>query len=55
MNLEERMDKKLLEQDKNLEQWKNETNGAIDKDPKLLAKYLNNPDNKYFKTAPTKL
>jgi len=37
------------------EQWKNETNGAIDKDPKLLAKYLNDPDNKYFKTAPTKL
>ena len=37
------------------EQWKNETNGAIDKDPKLLAKYLNDPHNKYFKTAPTKL
>ena len=27
----------------------------IEKDPKLLAKYLNDPDNKYFKTAPTKL
>ena len=37
------------------DQWKKETNGAIDKDPKLLAKYLNDPDNKYFKTAPTKL
>ena len=37
------------------EQWKKETNGAIDKDSKLLAKYLNDPDNKYFKTAPTKL
>ena len=37
------------------EQWKNETNGAIEKDPKLLAKYLNDPDNKFFKTAPTKL
>jgi hypothetical protein len=37
------------------EQWKNETNGAIDKDPKLLAKYLNDPDNKFFRTAPTKL
>ena len=37
------------------EQWQNETNGAIDKDPKLRAMYLNDPDNKYFKTAPTKL
>ena len=37
------------------EQWKLETNGAIDKDPKLLARYLNDPDNKFFKTSPTKL
>jgi hypothetical protein len=37
------------------DKWKSETNGAIDKDPKLLAKYLNDPDNKFFKTSPTKL
>jgi|TARA_R110000751_G_scaffold88053_2_gene174242 hypothetical protein len=37
------------------DQWLKETNGAIKKDNKLLAKYLNDPDNKYFKTAPTKL
>jgi hypothetical protein len=37
------------------EQWKKETNGAIEKDIKLLNKYLNDPDNKYFRTAPTNL
>ena len=37
------------------EQWKKETNSAIEKDQKLLAKYLNDPDNKYFKTSPTNL
>jgi hypothetical protein len=37
------------------EQWKKETGNAIEKDPKLLSKYLNDPDNKYFKTAPTNL
>ena len=37
------------------EQWQNETNGAIYKDPKLLARYLTDPDNKYCKTAPTTL
>ena len=35
------------------EQWLKDTNGAIAKDTKLLAAYLNNPDFKYFKTAPT--
>ena len=35
------------------EQWMQETNGAIQHDNKLLAKYINDPDNKYFKVAPT--
>jgi len=30
--------------------WMKETKGAIQNDPKLLAKYLNDPDNKYFRT-----
>ena len=34
------------------EQWMKDTNGAIEKDSKLLARYLNDPDNKYFKVAP---
>ena len=37
------------------EAWCKETNGAINKDPKLLAKYLNDPDNKYFRTTPTRI
>ena len=37
------------------EKWWTETGGAIDRDPKLLARYLNDPDNKYFQVAPTKL
>jgi len=37
------------------EQWMKDTNGAIEKDTKLLAAYLNNPDYKYFKVAPTHL
>ena len=37
------------------EKWIKETNGEIQKDPKLLAAYLNNPDFKYFKTAPTNI
>ena len=37
------------------QQWMNETNGAIEKDTKLLAAYLNDPDYKYFKVAPTNL
>ena len=30
--------------------WMKATNGAIQKDPKLLAKYLNDPDNKFLRT-----
>ena len=37
------------------EQWMKDTNGAIEKDSKLLARYLNDPDNKYFKVAPTNI
>ena len=37
------------------EMWMKETNGAIQKDPKLLKKYLNDPDNKYFRTTPTRI
>jgi len=37
------------------EMWRKETDGAIEKDPKLLAKYLNDPDNKYFRTTPTRI
>ena len=37
------------------EMWRKETGGAIEKDPKLLAKYLNDPDNKYFRTTPTRI
>ena len=37
------------------EKWVKDTNGAIQKDSKLLAAYLNDPDYKYFKVAPTNL
>lgn len=37
------------------ERWMQETGGAIEKDPALMRKYLNDPDFKYFKTAPTNL
>lgn len=30
--------------------WMKETNGEIEKNPKLLAKYLNSSENKYFRT-----
>ena len=30
--------------------WLKETNGAIQHDPALLAKYLNDKDNQYFRT-----
>jgi hypothetical protein len=30
--------------------WMKETNGAIQKDTVLLAKYLNDPDNKFLRT-----
>ena len=32
------------------ENWKKETNGEIEKDPKLLAKYLNDRDNAFLRT-----
>jgi hypothetical protein len=37
------------------EQWCKETGDAIKKDDKLLAKYLNDPENKYFRTTPTRV
>ena len=37
------------------ERWMKETNGAIEKDMKLLARYVNDPDFKYFKVAPTNI
>ena len=36
-------------------QWMRETNGDIQKDPELMKKYLNDPDNKYFRTTPTRV
>jgi hypothetical protein len=30
--------------------WLNETNGAIEYDQALLAKYLNDPDNRFLRT-----
>ena len=32
------------------ELWLKQTNGDIEKNPKLLAKYLNDPDNKFLRT-----
>ncbi len=32
------------------ENWKKETNGAIEHDQVLLAKYLNDPDNRFLRT-----
>ena len=37
------------------EQWMKDTDGNIEKDPKLLARYLNDPDHKYFRTTPTRV
>ena len=37
------------------ENWMKETNGDLQKDPKVLKKYLNDPDNKYFRTTPTRI
>jgi hypothetical protein len=37
------------------EQWMKDTNGAIEKDPKLMKKYLNDPDNAFLRTTPTRL
>ena len=36
-------------------QWIKETNGEIQKDHKLMKRYLNDPDNKYFRTTPTRV
>ncbi len=30
--------------------WMKETNGEIQKDPKVLARYLNDPDNSFLRT-----
>tara|TARA_R100001530_G_scaffold82640_1_gene57586 strand:- start:882 stop:1220 length:339 start_codon:yes stop_codon:yes gene_type:complete len=35
--------------------WVKKTNGDIENNPKLLAKYLNDPDNKFFRTTPTRI
>jgi len=35
--------------------WMKETNGEIMRDHKLMQKYLNDPDNKYFRTTPTRI
>ena len=32
------------------QKWMRESNGQIQKDPKLLAKYLNDPDNSFLRT-----
>ena len=37
------------------ELWCKETGGDIEKNPKLLAKYLNDPDNKFLRTTPTRI
>ena len=37
------------------EQWLLDTDNAIQKDKKLLSKYLNDPDNRFFRTSPTNL
>ncbi len=37
------------------ERWMRETNGEIQRDPQLLKKYLNDPANKFLRTAPTRL
>ena len=36
-----------------LEQWRKETNGDIDRDPMLMAKYLNAPENRKYRRTPT--
>jgi hypothetical protein len=32
-----------------------DTNGAIEKDTKLMKQYLNDPDNAFLRTTPTRL
>ena len=36
-------------------QWMKETNGEIQRDHNLMKKYLNDPDNKYLRTTPTRI
>ena len=36
-------------------EWMKVTNGAIEKDPKLLAKYLNDPDNAFLRTHSSRI
>ena len=36
-------------------QWLKETNGEIEKDHNLMKRYLNDPNNKYFRTTPTRI
>ena len=36
-------------------QWMQETNGEIQRDHNLMKRYLNDPDNKYFRTTPTRI
>ena len=36
-------------------QWMKETNGEIQRDHNLMKRYLNDPDNKYFRTTPTRI
>jgi len=37
------------------EKWMKETNGAIENDSKLMKRYLNDPDNAFLRTTPTRL
>ena len=36
-------------------QWMKETNGEIQRDHNLMKRYLNDPDNKYLRTPPTRI
>ena len=36
-------------------QWMKETNGEIQRDHNLMKRYLNDPDNKYLRTTPTRI
>jgi len=37
------------------ERWMRESNGDVAENPRVLAAYLNDPDYKYSKVAPTKI
>ena len=36
-------------------QWMKETNGEIQRDHNLMKRYLNDPDNKFLRTTPTRI